>query len=292
MLVAPEILSFDAPAHGGGTHRISCAQWGKLGSKPTLICVHGLTRTGRDFDFFASALAADFHVLAPDMAGRGQSAWLADEGGYNNVAYMADITFIVQSMGIEKLHWVGTSMGGILGMLTANSAPGLIQSMVINDIGCIIPAAGLERIRDISRMPTQFATRADAEAAYRLRTAAFGITSDMHWKHLYEHGLARDGEGWRFTYDPKIFGAAYNLDAPMQDMNLWPLWEKVQEIPVLLIRGADSDLLLADTAQTMKAQHPNLTLLEFEGVGHAPPLLEPKQIAPIQQWMSAMVNRG
>ncbi|MBY0407034.1 MAG: alpha/beta hydrolase [Rickettsiales bacterium] len=289
MLIEPEILSFDVPAPQGGTHRIACAQWGKAGDKSTVLCVHGLTRTGRDFDYIASALAADFHVLAPDMPGRGKSEWLSDTSGYSNPSYVADVGFVLKQLGISKLHWLGTSMGGIMGLMAANAAPGLIQSMIINDVGCYIPATGLERIRDISRMPTQFETRQDAEGAYRLRCAGFGITEEIYWKHLYAHGLERVGDSWRFSYDPAIFTAGFALGSAMKDMDLWPMWEALQGMPVLLLRGMDSDLLLENTAQEMKAKHPRLTLVEFEGVGHAPPLLADKQIAPIREWMSAIL---
>ncbi len=287
----PEIISFDVPdaRQTGATHHISAAQWGKAGEKPTLLCVHGLTRTGRDFDFVAKALAADFHVLAPDMRGRGKSEWLSDAEGYSNPAYISDLAFILQSLGVAKLHWLGTSMGGIMALMAANSAPGLIQSLIMNDIGCVIPGSGLSRIREIATIPTVFATREEGEAAIRTRSAGFGITDAAHWQHVYAYGLEKVDAGWRFTYDPALFTAGFSPDAPVKDIELWPLWGAVKTIPVLLLRGADSDLLSAETAQAMKAAHPNLTLVEFAGAGHAPALMDPKQIAPIQQWMSAIV---
>ncbi len=289
-MLAPEILSFDVPdaVETGSTHFISCAQWGKAGEKPTLLCVHGLTRTGRDFDYVASALAKDFHVLAPDMRGRGKSQWLSDAAGYNNAAYLSDISFILQSLGVSELHWLGTSMGGILGLMAANTSPGLIRSLILNDIGCLIPAAGLERIKEIAHVATVFATKAEAEVALRMRMATFGIHALEHWQHAYAYGIEQVDAGWRFTYDPAIF-AAFSGDAPVQDVNLWPLWPAVAPMRVLLLRGMQSDLLTHETAVKMKEQHSHFTLAEIHGVGHAPALMDDKQIALIQQWMSAMV---
>ena len=290
-MLAPELLIFDVPdaRETGSTNAISVAQWGKPREKPTIICVHGLTRNGRDFDFVAQALAQDFHVLAPDMRGRGKSQRLSDPSGYSNPAYIADIAFILQSLGITQLHWLGTSMGGIMGLMAANSAPGLIQSMVLNDIGCLIPASGLGRINDIANIPTVFDTRALAEAALRQRSAGFGIADEAHWQHLYAHGLEQVNGRWRFTYDTGIFTAGFSPDTPVADVNLWPLWPALANIPVLLLRGADSDLLTHSTALEMQSNHPRLTLEEFDGVGHAPALLERTQIELVHRWASSMI---
>jgi pimeloyl-ACP methyl ester carboxylesterase len=286
----PRLLAFDIPASdaGGASHRIACAEWGVAGDKPTVLCVHGLTRNGRDFDFVARALAADFHVLCPDMRGRGSSQWMTP-ADYANPAYLADIFFILKQVGISKLHWLGTSMGGILGLLAANSAPGLLQSLILNDIGCLIPASGLGRIKDIATIATVFGTRETAEAALRLRSATFGITEERHWQQLYTYGIEPVGDQWRFTYDPGIFTGGFAADAPVQDVELWPLWQAVTAMPMLLIRGALSDLLQADTAREMQARHPRLRLEEIAGVGHAPALMDDKQIALIHGWMSATV---
>lgn len=289
--MAPELLSFDIPDASGTqvSHRIACAQWGTPGSKPTLLCVHGLTRNGRDFDFVASAMAERFHVLAPDMRGRGKSQWLGDASGYNNAAYLGDIAFILRALGVAQVHWLGTSMGGILALMAANGMPGLIQSLILNDIGCLIPASGLLRIKDIARVPTVFAERGQAEAGLRARCAGFGIYEEAHWQHLYAHGLEPVDGGWRFTYDPGIFTAGFAPDAPVADVSLWPLWQAVAAMPVLVLRGAVSDLLLHETAVEMQAKHTRLVLEELPGVGHAPALMEDKQIALIHRWMSANV---
>jgi len=290
-MLAPELIYFDIPDAGesADTHRIACAQWGKAGEKPTLLCVHGLTRNGRDFDYVADALAQDFHVLAPDVRGRGNSQWLGDTAGYSNPAYLSDIAFMLHALCITQVHWLGTSMGGILGMLAANATPGLIRSLILNDIGCLIPATGLLRVKELAHICTVFATRAEAEAALRMRTAGFVITQDAHWQHMYMYGLEQIDARWRFRYDPAIFTAGFSPDTPTADVSLWPLWPALAAMPILLLRGSKSDLLTHDTAIEMQAMHPKLTLHEIGGVGHAPALMDYKQIALIREWMSAMI---
>jgi pimeloyl-ACP methyl ester carboxylesterase len=290
-MLEPEILYFDVPDGLDSTkkQRIACAQWGVAGEKPTLLCVHGLTRNGRDFDFVADALAKHFHVLAPDMRGRGQSAWAGDAASYNNVTYLTDIGFILLSLGVQKVHWLGTSMGGILAMMAASGTPNLIQSLILNDIGCFLPATGLQKIRDIATIATVFSSRDEAEEAVRMRCSGFGISEEVHWQHLYAHGLQRTEEGWRFAYDPAIFSVGYSADTPIADINLWGLFPGFSSIPTFLLRGMQSELLTHSTAVEMQEKHSKLTLHEFENVGHAPSLMDDKHVALIREWMSAIV---
>lgn len=289
----PQRLDFTIPDAGpevekaGGFHRIACMHWGDPAAPETVLCVHGLTRNGRDFDFLARALSREYRVLCPDMSGRGASQWLANPQGYNNAAYIADIQFMLVSLGITRVHWLGTSMGGIMGLMAANMRPGLITSLALNDIGCLIPAAGLHRIVDLADMQTRFSTYAEAEAAFRKRTATFGIRDETIWQQLLQFGIEKDDGGFRFTYDPALFKSGAFSKDNIADVSLWPLWEAVTKMPVLLVRGAESDLLTHATAVEMREKHPALTLHEIPGAGHAPTLMEDEQIALIREWMSA-----
>lgn len=283
--MTPRIAHFTA---SDGIRHQACTLWGDE-SKPAVLCVHGLTRNGRDFDYLARELAADYFVVCPDVAGRGMSDPLADPLAYQYPTYLADIMALVAQLKLTRLHWVGTSMGGILGMMAAGAAPGLMRSLLLNDIGCVIPASGLLRIREITNFPTRFASRAEGEGVFRQRCAGFGIEEDEHWQHLFTHGLLPDGEGWRFAYDPMLFKhPAFSLEAPLEDVVLWGLWPAVQLMPVMLVRGANSDLLTEETAAQMQAQHSQLVRKDWPGVGHAPALMAHKQIAPIREWMSAI----
>lgn len=286
MLGEPALLWFDVPAAGdaSATHRVAAYRWGKS-TACTALCIHGLTRNGRDFDYLAQALAADCSVITIDMPGRGKSEWLKDPSGYTNTTYLGDIKFILDKLGITQLDWIGTSMGGILGMMAANAFPGLIKALVLNDIGCVIPASGLQRIKDIADMKTTFSSRTDAEAAFRLRTATFGIVDESHWQHLFQYGIEENGGRFRFTYDPAIFQAGFSKDTPTADLELWPMWEAVTKIPTLLIRGMQSDLLTHATALEMQKRHPDLILKEIENTGHAPALMADNQTSFIRDWL-------
>ena len=292
-IIEPKLLHFDIPdtTQPNNRHRIACYQWGDPQSKPTVVCAHGRTRTGRDFDYLARSLSRDFHVLCPDMPGRGHSPWLKNPQGYNNTAYVNDVAWILRSLHVSKTHWIGTSMGGIMGILAANTMPDLLQSLVLNDIGCFIPAEGLKRIRDIADLKTSYRTRAEAEDAYRQRCASFGITNENHWQHLFTYGLREHGSGvTEFTYDPAIFTIGFPKDDEIQDVDLWPLWKAVAAVPVLVIRGAESDILLQRTVHDMQSRHPYFEFHIVHESGHAPTLMENKEIALIHEWISAQVE--
>ncbi|MDE3059694.1 MAG: alpha/beta hydrolase [Pseudomonadota bacterium] len=281
----PELLIFDLPEAG----RLVCYQWGKADAACTALCVHGLTRNGRDFDFLASALAAGCRVLCPDMPGRGRSDWLKDPAGYNYPAYVATVDFLLRAMNITSLDWIGTSMGGIIGMMMAGVRPGLIQKLVINDIGCLVSAAGIRRIMSNPPAPP-CPSLAEAETTLRERCAPFGIHEEAHWQHLFRYGLQERNGCVYPAFDPAILGG-YAKDrtkeAEVKDLDLWSLWEPVTKIPVLLIRGSESDILTRATALEMQARHPRLTLREFEHAGHAPALMDASQITMIRDWLKA-----
>jgi len=282
----PEFLQFDVPGVSG-SHKLACTRWGNHNARHTVLCVHGLTRNGRDFDYLARALAEDYQVLCPDMAGRGKSQFLPDASGYNNASYVSDVVFMLAALGITHVHWIGTSMGGIMGMMAANSNPGLIDALVLNDIGALIPASGLARIRDIADFKTSFDTKEEAEAVFRKRCEHFGIREEAQWQQLLAYGIENRNGQFAFTYDPAIFSIGFSKDAPLADVNLWPLWQAVTGIPVLLIRGMQSDILLHETAVEMQSRHPRLTFYEIADTGHAPALMDAKQIALIQNWINA-----
>jgi len=239
--VAPETFYIDVPL-STKPHRLACHHWPNHSASETVLCVHGLTRNGRDFDFLAESLLEKFEILAPDMPGRGNSD-LLPAPLYNYQTYLFDIQSLLANRGLKSVRWIGTSMGGIIGMMMASANPGMIQSLVLNDVGCTISANGLKRIMQYAGLRSLFATRAEAEAEIHARCKPFGITGEYHWQHLYEHGVRECPDGkFALHYDPAIINGL-QLPEPLSDIDLWPLWEQVKPIPVLLIRGVDSDLL-------------------------------------------------
>lgn len=265
---------------------MACREWTQaLPDGRALVCVHGLTRNGRDFDKLATSLSESYRVLCPDMPGRGKSAWLADPSGYNYPAYLADAEHMFDSLRLSSVDWVGTSMGGILGMMIAASQPERIKRLVLNDVGVFIPRNGLLRIADYIGKDTEFASRSDAAAVLRERYAGFGITDEADWQQLIDASLEdAPGGGVRLAYDPAIASAFADREK-IQDVDLWALWEKIT-CPVLILRGAHSDILLHETANRMQRQAPaRVTYVELPEAGHAPSLMREEEIALVRRWL-------
>jgi len=264
-----------------GFHDIAYVEWGDDGVAPPVICVHGLTRNGRDFDRLAAALAAARKVVCPDVVGRGRSAWLPDPAAYSYAQYCTDMTALIARLDCEAVDWVGTSMGGLIGMMLAALPNTPIRRLVLNDIGPFVPRQAIRRIADYVGKDPVFAELAGLEAYLRQVHAPFGALDDAAWMHLALHGHRRLPDGrYGLAYDPVI--ARSFQDAPDQDVDLWPIWEKVR-CPLLVLRGAESDLLLPDTARRMAEK---AELVEITSVGHAPSLMVEDQIATVSAWLA------
>jgi len=256
-------------------------EWGPSDGAP-VICVHGLTRTGRDFDVLAAALAArGRRVLCPDLPGRGASDWLPDGMLYKPPTYIAALSHLLAR--IEgPVDWVGTSLGGICGMGIAAMPGHPIRRMVLNDIGSFVPRAAIARIRDYLTPPPIFPDLAALEAYLRQVHASFGALSDAAWRHLAETSSRPAEGGLTLHYDPAI-GAPIRAEEP-QALDLRALWAKVT-VPVLLLRGAESDILPPETAAEM-ARAPHVRLAEVPGAGHAPALMDPAQVALVADFLA------
>jgi len=265
-----------------GFHRVAYTEWGDPGEARIVLCVHGLTRTGRDFDFLAQALALRRRVLCPDVVGRGRSDWLADKDDYGYPLYLSDMTALIARSGAEQVDWVGTSMGGLIGMMLAAQPRTPIRRLVLNDVGPLIPRASLERIAQYVGKAPAFADLDALERYVRQVSAPFGPLSDGQWRHLALHSSRRNDDGtFTMGYDPGI-GRAFGGE--LKDVVLWPVWDAIA-CPTLLLRGAQSDLLLAQTAQEMTQRGPRPRLVEFEGIGHAPMLMADDQIAVVREFL-------
>jgi len=266
-----------------GSHRVAYTQWGESDNPRVLICVHGLTRNGRDFDTLAAALAADYRVVCPDVVGRGASDWLVDKQGYGYPQYLSDMFALVSHLNADSVHWVGTSMGGLIGMLLAAQPGSPITRMVMNDVGPLIPKEALARISSYVGDDPQFSSMQELDDYLRDIYAPFGPFTDEQWQGLVRSSARRlDNAGIGLAYDP---GIAVPLRAmPEQDVDLWSTWDKVQ-CPVLVIRGEQSDLLLADTAEQMTVTGPRAQLSVLAGMGHAPTLMSEDQVALIARWL-------
>jgi pimeloyl-ACP methyl ester carboxylesterase len=266
-----------------GFHRLAYWEWPGPSGARTVLCVHGLTRNGRDFDRLAEALARRFRVVCPDMPGRGKSDWLSAAADYAYPLYLADLAALIARLDVEEVDWVGTSMGGILGMLMAAQPGAPIRRLVVNDIGPLIAKEGVQRIGSYVGRDPSFADAAALEAELRALAAGFGPLSDAQWRHLASISTRRKADGsLGFAYDPQI-GDAIRA-APPVDVDLWPTWEAIR-CPALVLRGAVSDILRREDAQAMAERGPKAKLVEFAGVGHAPALMADDQIGAVRDFL-------
>jgi pimeloyl-ACP methyl ester carboxylesterase len=267
-----------------GFHRVAYREWGDPGNDRVVLCLHGLTRLGRDFDILAAALADRYRVACPDLPGRGRSHWLAVPSDYNPVVYAADMAILIARLGVDEIDWVGTSLGGIVGMILAALPNSPIRKLVLNDIGAFIAKSALERISDYVGRNPLFADLKEAEAYLRQIHSTFGPLTDAQWEHLTRTSVQHDpgSDGWRLYYDPELaepFRKGFGSDD-----DRWALWEKIT-CPVLILRGEQSDILLHETAEEMLVRGPTAELIEFPGIGHAPMLMDPIQIAAVREWL-------
>ena len=256
-------------------------EWGDPSNPRVLVCVHGLTRNGRDFDHVARSLADAYRVVCPDMPGRGRSDWLRDPVDYDYPVYCADLTVLMARLGAENVDWLGTSMGGILGMILASMPGSPVRRLVLNDVGCLLPRAAIERIGQyLGKTPTYDSIEA-LEADLR-SVSPFGELTPEQWRHLAITAAKQDEQGkWRFRYDP---GIAHNFSrtAPA-DVDLRPFWQGVHG-PVLVIRGEHSDLLLPETLEEMR-RRPRTEALVVPRTGHCPMLMDDAQAGAIRRFL-------
>jgi pimeloyl-ACP methyl ester carboxylesterase len=261
-----------------GFHRVVYYEWGEPSNPRVAICVHGVGRNGRDFDALAQELSRTHRVLAVDMPGRGESDWLADPNDYVFPTYLTTLTALIARSGADRVDWVGTSMGGLLGITIAALPHTPITRLVVNDVGPTIEPAALERIRGYFGLDPTFATYDEIAQYIRTVSAPFGPLTDAQWDHLTRTNVRQRTDGrWGLAYDP---GIAVPFRASAAPPDLWGLWDAIR-CPTLVLRGAESDLLSAATAAQMAARGPKPALVEFGGVGHAPSLLSRDQIDPV-----------
>lgn len=261
-----------------GFHQLHYTDWGDAANPRVVICVHGLTRNCRDFDALATVLQNDLRVISVSIAGRGKSSWLANPDDYSYPQYMADMTALIgriTATGSNDISWVGTSMGGMLGMLLAAQPNTPIRRLVLNDVGAVIPKAAMERIGSYVSKILRFGSCEETEAWLRMTLAPFGPLSDAQWRHLTVHNSKQHDDGsWSMNYDPNI--ALPFQKAQARDIELWNYYDAIR-CPTLLLRGALSDLLQKDIAVQMTQRGPRPELVEFEGIGHAPALMSDDQ---------------
>ncbi|MFL5505820.1 MAG: alpha/beta fold hydrolase [Gemmatimonadales bacterium] len=264
-----------------GFHWMRYSEWGDRANPRVLVCVHGLTRNGRDFDHVAQALSDAYRVVCPDMAGRGRSDWLRDPADYNYPVYCTDLVTLLAQLGAENVDWLGTSMGGILGMILASMPASPVRKLVMNDVGSVIPKAAIERIGQYLGKDPPYDSIEALEQDLR-RVSPFGKLTDEQWRHLAVTSAKQDDKGqWRFRYDP---GIAVNFHAaPPADLDLRAYWNAMHG-PVMVIRGENSDLLTAPILEDMR-KRPRTEALVIPDTGHPPMLMDDVQAGAVRRFL-------
>ena len=306
----PQLNFLEVPGAKGkfsSPRRIAWWDWNATGCEhpdQVVACVHGLSRQARDFDSLALALAPHARVVCVDIAGRGHSDWLADSMDYQIPTYAADLAALLGHLRADYCHatgapesdlrldWVGTSMGGLIGMALAAQPQSGLRRLVLNDVGPDIELASLRRIATYLGKQPVFPSEIAAVHVLEKICAAFGPHSPEQWLALSRPMLRRSLGGWTLHYDPAIADAFGQMLAlaeqaaiePPAESPLWALYERIGSA-CLLLRGAESDLLTRATAQAMSERGPRAHCVEFAGVGHAPSLVQPDQVAVVKDFL-------
>lgn len=271
-----------------GFHRMAYSDWGRADAPVTVVCVHGLTRQGRDFDYLARSLAAEgYRVICPDLVGRGQSGWMPHVFNYVFPQYCADLGSLLATMGSTKVHWVGSSLGGLIGLVLASMRGTPIVKLVVNDIGPEVPLSAAARIGLlVAGFPTTFASFEEAERFHRKAFADCGELTDAQWRHVTAHAVSEnpDGHGYVFRMDPKI-SIAYQWLFYYQ-MTLWNNWERIRK-PILAVYGERSDFVPPRLLHAMKRAAPQMQTYAVAGAGHMPMLMSVGEIGAIRAFLES-----
>jgi pimeloyl-ACP methyl ester carboxylesterase len=254
-------------------------EYGDEKNDKVLVCVHGLTRVGADFDALARAMADEYRVICPDVVGRGYSDWLANPMLYQVPTYVGDMVTLLARANAKTVHWFGTSMGGLIGMGLASLKGNPIERMILNEMGPVVTAVSLERIGSYVGRTMHFPDFATAEQYIRTVAADFGEHSDAQWHELAAGVLRDDPQGGvRLHYDPALGSAFRPADGvKVVDLELWTIYDQIT-CPVLAVRGEKSDLLTAETHVEMGQRGPHAELVVIKNVGHAPTFMSDDQI--------------
>ncbi len=257
--------------------------WGEPDAERTVVCVHGLTRNAHDFDVLATQLVPQgARLLAVDIVGRGRSSWLDDPAGYVVPTYAGQLGAWLAALAPTEVDWIGTSMGGLIGMvLAAGDAPPM-RRLVLNDIGPFVSKQALLQIKSYLGVEVRFASLDEAERHLRFVHAPFGPLSDDQWRYLTFHSTVHDGDGWRLHYDPAI--RVPYADLAEADVDLWSVWDAIA-CPTYVLHGWDSVVLTHATCEQMRVRGPRAEVVSFPGVGHAPALMSEDQILTIRRWL-------
>lgn len=271
-----------------GLHNMAYQQWGDPSNPKVLVCVHGLTRVSGDFDKLATSLSGEYRVVCPDVVGRGRSDWLRDPRYYQVPQYVADMVTLLARLNATIVDWLGTSMGGLIGMGLASLPHNPIRKLILNDVGSSLNPVALARIGEYLGKPIRFPDFEQALAYVKAISATFGEHTDAEWRKLATDVLKQDSDGeWIFHYDPGLavpFKATTPETAARDGAILAASYDAITA-QTMLVRGAHSDLLTPEVALQMTQRGPKAKLVEIANVGHAPTFQHADQIAIVTDFL-------
>ncbi len=268
-----------------GFHRLFYQEWGEKNSADTLICVHGLTRNSRDFSFLAEQLQHQYRVICPDVVGRGKSDWLNDKNSYQFAQYLADISVLIGRLEVNVIDWLGTSMGGLLGIFLASLPNTPIRKLIINDVGPFVPREALIEISQYAGNDLHFETFEEVVNYFKQLYVAWGDIPEQGWVHMATHSSSKLADGnFSLAYDQGFMASMKQHPEAITDFDIWPVFEKIQ-CPVLVLHGLNSKVLSNEVAQQMKLRGKNVELVDFPGIGHAPHLMTAEHISIVRNWL-------
>lgn len=278
-----------------GFHTLCYAEWGEDSAKTAVICVHGLTRNKSDFQFLAEDLGAHFRVAALDVAGRGQSDHLMNAEHYSYAQYIKDAANLINRLKAEEIYWIGTSMGGLIGMILASLPNTPIKKLILNDIGPYIPKEAINRIKNYASKKLVFNTHEEGAKTLRQLYAPFGKLTEDQWRHVIDYTLVKEKEGvYTIAYDPNATYAIVednpHSDVPTEEdekgnVVFWKYWDKIS-CPTLVINGENSDILTPEIIKLMRSRGPKFDYYVVKEAGHAPSLMEPTQRQTVVKWLT------
>ncbi len=282
---AYKTANYEVPAH-----KIAFSEWNPEGVE-TLVCLHSLIANSHDFDFLADVVCKDFRVIAIDMPGRGDSDWFEDPALYNYEVYMADLFALLKILNITEMHLLGSSMGGIMGMILAGDNPTMVKSLILNDIGPEIPGPALAKIRKYLAVKFPLPNFALAKKHLQMVFKNFGIKGEDFWDHVTKYNTMKGEDGNLYMkYDVKIATSfIVDMENP-EDVVFWDVWDKIFS-PTLLLHANDSDILLQKTVDKMNIRH-NMSVYVMHDAGHAPALFDKKEIDYIYSWLKNTVQKS
>ena len=265
----------------GHHYTVSYRAHGESSNPNVLVCVHGISRNARDFDVIAEALSDLYYVIAVDMPGRGQSEWMEDKSHYGNALYDTVVGEVIAMTGARQVDWIGTSMGGLIGMRVASMENSPVRKLVLNDIGPFIPAEGRRHNNRVFGLDTRFASEEEGIRWVCENRSVWGPFTDAEWDQFGRNSLRRISDTeWGLDYDPEL-----SQTRSLDDFDAWDQWERIR-CPVLEIWGKESVLLRPDTIERMRTTGPKAEVLEVPGVGHCPGLVDDRQIGVVREFLT------